>query len=539
MIAGGRLHKRCAGIARTVRHEGERRAGWWPVGILAGVSQKLVLVSLALIVIVSFSFEALTAILSSRWIEEDLNDSAIAFARAIAATIGDRRELGSSAILHDEIKQILAVEPNLLRLEVLAFGPDHAEVVATNDAKERLLFGVQEEADVRAGRVVSRAAADAAGRYWEVMAPVVLEGAVPGAVAARFSLAPADQQASRIRRWSFALTAISAVVTGLLMWQSVRWIVHVPISRFMTAIRGAQQGHEPGRVTLETSDEFGVLARHYNDMITRLNRFNEELQGRVTEATAELDQRYRQVQHLNELLFDLQRSLGHAERLAISGRIMAEVAHEVGTPLHSIAGHIELLQRDLPADVLSSDVGRRLSIIETQLRRVVDIIAQLLDLTRRAPGERRLVDVNELVRDMAEVVSPGISARGLTLDISVDPTIPGVYGYANQLQQVILNLLTNAIDATASGGRITVVTRALSDRGEVEIAVTDTGSGIPVADQQRIFEPFFSTKVAGRGTGLGLFISAQIVRDHRGRMELQSREGHGTTFRVILPKGSG
>ena len=100
---------------------------------------------------------------------------------------------------------------------------------------------------------------------------------------------------------------------------------------------------------------------------------------------------------------------------------------------------------------------------------------------------------------------------------------------------MILNLLTNAIDATPAGGRIEVTTRALPDDGQVEIAVADTGRGISAADRTQIFEPFFSTKERGRGTGLGLFITAEIVREHKGRIEIESDEGRGSTFRVVLP----
>ncbi len=104
-----------------------------------------------------------------------------------------------------------------------------------------------------------------------------------------------------------------------------------------------------------------------------------------------------------------------------------------------------------------------------------------------------------------------------------------------RFKQVILNLLTNAIDATPTGGRIEVTARALPDEGQVEIAVADTGRGISAADHKQIFEPFFSTKEPGRGTGLGLFITAEIVREHKGRIEIESDEGRGSTFRVVLP----
>src|SRR5262249_21864551 len=133
---------------------------------------------------------------------------------------------------------------------------------------------------------------------------------------------------------------------------------------------------------------------------------------------------------------------------------------------------------------------------------------------------------------IAEVVRPGIVAVGLRLDATTQVSLPAIEGYSNQLQQVVLNLLTNAVDATPAGGRIAVTT-GTRDR-HVELAVSDTGRGIPAAEQTQIFEPFFSTK---GGSGLGLFISAQIVREHHGRIEVTSQPGQGSTFRVLLAGG--
>jgi two-component system NtrC family sensor kinase len=212
---------------------------------------------------------------------------------------------------------------------------------------------------------------------------------------------------------------------------------------------------------------------------------------------------------------------------------MAEVAHEEGTPLHSVMGHLELLREDLARDGVSEAVERRLTVIGSQLRRVTEIIAQLLDLTRRAPSPRAAVDLNRLVRETAELVRPVVTAAGLSLNVAADATLPSLVGYGDQLQQVVLNLLTNAMDATPPGGRIDVATRPAD--GAVELEVRDTGCGIGEAEKKRIFDPFFSTKEPGRGTGLGLFISAEIVRDHHGRIELDSAEGRGSTFRVVLP----
>jgi signal transduction histidine kinase len=270
-------------------------------------------------------------------------------------------------------------------------------------------------------------------------------------------------------------------------------------------------------------------------MMGRLKTFNEELQARVAEATAEAEERYREVERLHEALFRLQRSLGHAERLALTGQIMAEVAHEVGAPLQSVAGHVQLLRKDLPTDLLREPVTRHLAIIEGQLARVTEIITQLLGLTRRQPGQPVAMDLDRLVRDTAELMRPSLATAGVALEIQSSPPIPEVHGHPSRFQQVVLNLFTNAMDATAPGGTIRVAIRPGADDTWVELEVRDSGRGISATDLKHIFEPFFSTKGPARGTGLGLFISAQIVREHKGRIEVTSMEGRGSTFTVRLP----
>jgi len=466
-----------------------------------GVRQKLVLLSLLILVVVSFTFTAVQLDLTRTWREEDLRDRAVIFAREIAATIGDRHELESGALIDRKIHQIMAVRPSVLQLDIVRLPPGGGAVVATSEPAHRLPFSPQDEAAVRNGVVISRLLTDAGGRSWEVMAPIRLDGAVAGAVAARFSLNRFDAREARSRTLALWLTAISVLVMGSLMTLAVHGVVNRPIERFVRAMRGAEA--EPVAVT--SNDEFGAMARHFNDMIARAR----------------------------ERLFAIQRDLSHAERLALSGRIVAEVAHEVGTPLHSVMGHLELLREDLPSAAVSETIERRLRVIESQLGRLREIIDRLLDLTRRSPQPAVPVDVNGLVQETVELVRPAVGAARLDLSVEADPGLPRLLAQRSELQQVVLNLLTNALDATPPGGAIRVATRARGD--EVEVEVTDTGCGIAAPELKRVFEPFVTTKDPERGTGLGLFICAQIVHDHGGRIDVASEEGRGSTFRVVLP----
>jgi signal transduction histidine kinase len=499
-----------------------------------GLRQKLVLGGLAIVVVVSFGFTLLQLALARQSVEEDLQARAVFFAREVAASIGDRRELQGGARLERQIRQIMGVRRSILQLDIIAFGDEDAHVVATSSPGNSP-FTKSDAEQVRLGKVVSRRVSDDRGRYWEVMAPVSEDDAVAGAVAVKFSFDRADALAARTRNWALVLTAASVAVMGVLMTAAVHLVVNRPIQHFLEAIERVQRGDQSAVVRVATRDEFGVLANHFNEMMARLRTFNGELQARVKQATAEAEERYREVERLHGALFRMQRTLSHAERLALAGQIMAEVAHEVGAPLQSVAGHVQLLQKDLPGDALDEPVRRHFGIIQSQLARVTEIITQLLGLTRRQPGEPVRVDLNRLVLDTAELVRPSVAAVGVTLAVEPAADIPSVRGHPSRLQQVILNLFTNAMDATPPGGRIRVTTRSVDDDTSVELEVADSGRGIPATDLKDIFEPFFSTKESDRGTGLGLFISAQIVREHRGRIDVASEEDRGSTFLVRLP----
>jgi signal transduction histidine kinase len=525
---------------RIACHQDARARVALAIAMRLGIRQKLVLLSLGILVVFSFGFTTLHLSLSRGWVEDDLRRRAITFTREIAATIADRRELESGPLLDNQIQLIMAVRPNVRQIDVLSFeggagGRGGPRLVATSHATRRLPFTRRAATDVLAGQVLSQLVRDGSLRSWEIMAPVVLEGRVAGAVAAKFSLEGADELALRIALWALGLTAASIVTMGLLMSAAIHVVVTRPLQRFLDAVGRIRGGDTQATVAVTSRDELGVLARHFNEMVARIGAFNDELRARVTQATAELDRRYQEVQRLNEVLFRMQRSLSHAERLALSGRIMAEVAHEVGTPLHSVAGHLELLRKDLPAPMLDGEPGRRLAVVEAQLARVNEIIARLLDLTRRDAGTPAPVDVTRIVRDTAELVRPALAEAGLALETAAEEALPPVHGFPHQLQQVVLNLLTNAIDATPAGGLVAVSARSRLADSEVEVIVRDTGPGIPPGDLRRIFEPFFSTKPAGKGTGLGLVIAAQIARDHRGRIEVESAVGAGSTFRLVLP----
>ena len=233
---------------------------------------------------------------------------------------------------------------------------------------------------------------------------------------------------------------------------------------------------------------------------------------------------------LEQVLFD-------SEKLAATGRLAASIAHEINNPLEAVQNALYLLQKEL-----GEDAGKRpyLDIATRETQRMSRILRQMLGFYRQQEA-MGVTDLNALVEEAGGLVAKRLRERGVQIAQQLDPSLPRIRASADQLKQVLLNLLLNAADSMPKGGTITVTTQAgagaeteVVGRDAVQIQVRDTGDGIPDELIAQIFEPFFSTK-PGKGTGLGLWVSQGIVQSHGGTMRVRSRVGRGTTFMITLP----
>ena len=256
-----------------------------------------------------------------------------------------------------------------------------------------------------------------------------------------------------------------------------------------------------------------------------------------------------QTEHLlraNTQLVEIKDKLARSERLAALGQLVASVAHEVGTPLHSIAWHVEALAEEPGA---TAEMQKRIGIIDEQLNRVVRIIQDLLSSTRQRKPEPTWYPAERLIEPVVALIEPAYHAKGVTLQTTA-PQLSLVWADAEIIHQVLVNLLTNALAATSAGGHVTVSlsTRpaTLEDRERASVSgfdpdtmalltVRDSGCGMPPEDVERAFQAFFTTKAIGKGTGLGLFLSREAVAAHGGQLTLESAVGVGTTVTVVLP----
>jgi signal transduction histidine kinase len=230
---------------------------------------------------------------------------------------------------------------------------------------------------------------------------------------------------------------------------------------------------------------------------------------------------------------EVARQLHHANRLNIVGQLSASVAHEINEPLTSILGFAQLALKaaDLPP-AAAADLDR---IVATALH-ARDIVRRLLVFSRHMPVQKTTVQVNDIVAESLGLFRNLCAQDGIDLRFEPSGALPPLTADPGQIRQVVSNLVLNAIQAMAGGGALTVQTRPLDDG--VELAVGDTGCGMPPEVKDKIFIPFFTTKAAGQGTGLGLAVVDEIVRSHGGAIRVDSQPGRGTVFQVYLPAGS-
>ncbi len=227
----------------------------------------------------------------------------------------------------------------------------------------------------------------------------------------------------------------------------------------------------------------------------------------------------------------IEERLLHTEKLVTAGQIAAGIAHEIGTPLNIVRGRAELALSRLGADHAQAPAQQ---VIIDEVDRVTRLIRQLLDYVRPSPAEPRAVDVAAVIEQVALLLGPQASERGVALATDAPAALGTVRADPDHVQQILINLVMNAIDACARGGRVEVRARA-TPKHEVVLEVADDGPGIPPDSRAHVFDPFFTTKKRGQGTGLGLWVVAQLVRSHGGEIELPDVPGAGTLVRITWP----
>jgi signal transduction histidine kinase len=339
-------------------------------------------------------------------------------------------------------------------------------------------------------------------------------------------------------RWSLLLGVAQLVMILVLSTVIIDRVVLRRLDALAAAMRDVEGGDLNRRVPMDRNDEVGRLSQGFNRMLGELSNanreiheFNQRLAQEIEAATQDLSRKNAALEQLNQLLSDMRRENASKIRLAALGQLAAQLAHEIGTPLSSVSGHLQLalLQKDLPGNLRD-----RLEVSTREIARIGRIVRDYLDSTRSLEAERKRVSLRQVLTEAVEV-SRGGRKRGnqaLTVNLPEDPpdwvTDPGL------LRQIVINLLSNALDAVEHRGSVEL--SASTQDSEVLIVVRDTGMGIAPEDLRRIFEPFYTTKGRGKGTGLGLAICRELAKTLGGSITVESTPGQGSAFTLHLPR---
>ncbi len=265
------------------------------------------------------------------------------------------------------------------------------------------------------------------------------------------------------------------------------------------------------------ADAMALLLKRVGE---HLGRLNTALQQHQTELEERIADRTRALQ-------EAQAHVLHQEKMAAFGLLAAGIAHEVGNPLTSISALVQMLQRR-DVDPYTLD---KLTLVSGQLQRIRTTLRELIEFSRPASDERRRVGLGDILDEALNIAKYYKRTRGRIATPPLPPDLPPLVAVRDQLVQVFLNLVLNAIDATDRDGRVELGVRRCPEG--VEVTVRDNGSGVAPADAGRLFQPYFTTKA--HGTGLGLFVTRQLVTEHGGTVDFESAPGQGTVFRVRLP----
>ncbi len=335
---------------------------------------------------------------------------------------------------------------------------------------------------------------------------------VSGNAIAMLGIASSEDAVAEVRRRTILL--FSSLIAGGMVFGFIMtflfssWLVS-PISQLAEGMSRVAEGDLNYKVRIESADELGKLAGAFNQMVR---------------AVKERDLKLREM---------TESRLTEVEKQVSVGRLAAGVAHEINNPLTAILSLSSLALKKMPA----GDPRREdLEIVVSETSRCREIVRNLLDFARERPMEKRRVDVNDVLREALPLARKYESLARVKIDLQLYGSPLVVNADPKLLQQVLMNLLLNAGEATEGGGLVRVETDEDSSGHFAQVKVVDRGKGIPKEHLERVFEPFFTTKAAGKGTGLGLSVSLGIVRKHDGTIEIDSAEGLGTSVTVLLPR---
>jgi two-component system NtrC family sensor kinase len=503
---------------------------------LQGKINTIIATAVVLIVVVS-TYIAL--LLTRGPVEEEIYRKTLLQARSTAQQLTETHKLEDTARLDSALRQMQREFPGVKQAEVYLHSPVHTLLATTDVHGPHVELdrtpGIEQFNEFEQPNRDQMSIETADGAYWIFGTSLRSSQDHPiGCLVLRVSKSRSNVVTWALVKQNLLLMLGSLAVLILVIHIFFLKSVREPVNAMIRVMEATEGGQLNARAEVASRDEIGELARHLNLMLGRIENFHAELARQVKNATAELARANEELKQINQELFATQKNLARSERLAVAGQLAASLAHEIGNPLNSISGHVQLLARRKSMD---DGAQRRLQIIEKQIENIVRTVKQLLSWTRHFELKMEPVDLRRLVKESALLSGPALHHRGIKVQMDLPRDCPPVEGDPGYLQHVLLNLINNSMDAMPGGGELKLRLRypANGQHDQVAIEVSDTGCGIEPEALAHIFEPMFTTKHLGTGAGLGLAICDQIVRQHSGSIRVESQRNRGTCFTITLP----
>jgi signal transduction histidine kinase len=449
------------------------------------------------------------AVFAYGWEADDLHNATereiLTLGRALATSLGNALRDRQGADIDETLRALESLEPKIF---VHVHDVDAHEIAhSKGDAIDATIETLARRAATSAHESIALGA-----KRMMYAAPLTSDsGEVIGAIVVARAIDDLEADLRRTRwRLIAVVVAFGAVtmVSGILLGAAY---ITRPLATLLEGIAHVRDGDFKSRVPLARHDEIGALVDEFNAMV------------------AVLGQARQQIEHETEARLRIERGLQGIDKMITIGQLSAGLAHEIGSPLQVLSGRAAALLARSEAP----ETRRQAEILVEQTARITRIVEQLLSFGRRRAPVIAPCDLVQPVKTVLELLDREARRRGVALELQLDEADHVIDADVDQLQQIVLNLVRNALAATPGGGRITVRIETQREPPGVRLIVRDTGPGIPPEMQANLFEPFFTTRAAEGGTGLGLAVVRSIVADHGGTITVRS--DHGAEFTMSFP----
>ena len=468
-------------------------------------------------------------------IEKDHYDNAVNQTVALGNRIAQYDYFSNLEDLQQEMQVVVSSRPDFRQIDVYENQPSVPRLIATTATGTNDLLAAWDSEGPEVKNATSTEINRNNGQYWVITTPVT-NGQHSGFIKALVLKGYHRNLVSSLHReYNFVLFG-AVIASVLLLYFLFAYFFRKPVKDIVQTMVHARKGDLSVRALVHRDDELGEIAGGFNrmmddiasrsrereELLKQIGSLNNELVKKVHLATTEL-------RAANGNLMRTQQRLSHAERLAAIGQVTASLAHEIGTPLNAINGHLQLLARNHPS---CGDTQRRLKIINAQLTSIVQTVQSLLERTHRRPIHPQPTDINLMVEELLLLVAPIFESHKIRVSEQLDEGLPYVFADPESLHQVFLNLVNNSLEAMPGGGEMKFVTNYLAHSQLIEVRLIDSGTGIADEAKAHLFEPMWTNKKSG--SGLGLAIAREIVLEHGGTIDCIDVE-KGAEFQIMLP----